>query len=545
MKHRLSRMTLAMVVCAAILTPATRAQAQSPLLSRYASLFATPFEQSIDRLLAMHEPGTGLPLTFVRSVVDPLFEKRRFDRARIQRVVQGHGIATGYEDADGDGFVSEADLDVLDDYLFDRIRELGPGYSDEELGLPQSFDPSALEERYQVALEAAQAQEQLCIEVGCDEDGDGIDNFDDLCPEDPDPGQADNDGDGFGDACDHDDDNNGVPDGLDDCAGLRGELGDCWRLTKVVQGTLASVEKAAAANDISLPEEVIAEISALIAEALALIEQGKPKAAGQVMASAAQAASGLPELAEISGLVRWLTMLADSVAVGLGAGSSFAGACENFGLGSSSETETCHAVLGARDTHVFSGPKNASHGAEPQLPVSPNANARPIVAFDQGTIERAVASAPLVSATLELDVTQLGPNWTPAGRPLNIHRMLQAWKEDGATWRCANDTDTSNEQTDCAAHDLWEMGQSKKQSQPWVEEPTNSVTVTGDGSTTLAFDVTSDMQAFLSGQVPNHGWLIKKTQAAQNGTGAFASSESQSHTPPRLILRLAPLTAQH
>lgn len=46
-----------------------------------------------------------------------------------------------------------------------------------------------------------------------DSDGDGIPDEDDNCPNDSNLDQADNDGDGMGDVCDSDDDNDGVPDG--------------------------------------------------------------------------------------------------------------------------------------------------------------------------------------------------------------------------------------------------------------------------------------------------------------------------------------------
>ncbi len=50
-----------------------------------------------------------------------------------------------------------------------------------------------------------------------DQDGDGVNDLDDNCPFNPNPGQEDNDGDGDGDVCDPDDDNDGVGDGADNC----------------------------------------------------------------------------------------------------------------------------------------------------------------------------------------------------------------------------------------------------------------------------------------------------------------------------------------
>jgi hypothetical protein len=58
----------------------------------------------------------------------------------------------------------------------------------------------------------------LLLEYGSlDVDGDGIDYYDDNCPEVPNPDQLDTDGDGEGNACDTDDDNDGIPDTEDNC----------------------------------------------------------------------------------------------------------------------------------------------------------------------------------------------------------------------------------------------------------------------------------------------------------------------------------------
>jgi hypothetical protein len=53
-----------------------------------------------------------------------------------------------------------------------------------------------------------------------DRDGDGLLDLDDNCPNDPNPGQQDADGDDQGDVCDPDDDGDGVNDDTDNCPAL-------------------------------------------------------------------------------------------------------------------------------------------------------------------------------------------------------------------------------------------------------------------------------------------------------------------------------------
>jgi hypothetical protein len=51
----------------------------------------------------------------------------------------------------------------------------------------------------------------------------------------------------------------------------------------------------------------------------------------------------------------------------------------------------------------------------------------------------------------------------------------------------------------------------------------------------VTFDVTADVQAFLSGAA-NVGWLVKRTDEGPSGAVDFGARESG--TPPRLVLQV-------
>ena len=67
-----------------------------------------------------------------------------------------------------------------------------------------------------------------CATSYVDSDRDRRPDLFDNCPDDPNPGQRDTDGDDQGDACDDDDDNDGAPDGDDNCPLTPNDTQDDW-----------------------------------------------------------------------------------------------------------------------------------------------------------------------------------------------------------------------------------------------------------------------------------------------------------------------------
>lgn len=203
------------------------------------------------------------------------------------------------------------------------------------------------------------------------------------------------------------------------------------------------------------------------------------------------------------------------------------------------------------DTYLRSGVPNTNEGGSSFLRVRASGDNRALVRFDQAALVATVGSGTLVSASLELSITANGDNWGASGRTISVFRLTKEWVEgngfvdgglppsrgsgEGATWACAVDSDIADVTKDCSGATEWEMGMpSQPLLHPWVEPSTATVLITNGLSGTVSFDVTADVQAFLSGSVPNDGWIVKKDVEGAAGLVELASREAGNG--PRLVL---------
>jgi hypothetical protein len=126
------------------------------------------------------------------------------------------------------------------------------------------------------------------------------------------------------------------------------------------------------------------------------------------------------------------------------------------------------------DTYLRSGAPDTNEGGSTFLCLRASGDNRALVRFDQAALVQAVGSGMLVSASLELDITDNGDNWGSSGRTISAFRLTSDWVEgngfvdqgsppdrdtgSGATWVCAVDSDISDQGKDCSGPTEWEMG---------------------------------------------------------------------------------------
>lgn len=168
---------------------------------------------------------------------------------------------------------------------------------------------------------------------------------------------------------------------------------------------------------------------------------------------------------------------------------------------------------------------NENNGSSPNLRLKhPPGFSHILVRFSQSGISSAVGSGTLVSAKLRMYIETNFNNWG-SGTNVDVHRITQDWTELGVTWNCPIDTDLGNTNPNCSTQ--WAGG-------TYVTPQTNTVF---QANTTgwAEWDVTADVQAFLSG-TSNYGWLIRKRSSSASGSLDYTSREGNALYTPRLVV---------
>ncbi len=176
------------------------------------------------------------------------------------------------------------------------------------------------------------------------------------------------------------------------------------------------------------------------------------------------------------------------------------------------------------DSFLRQGAKDRNEGANPMLRIRKSGKNRSVVKFDEQSISGFGA---ITKATLRLHVRDTGNNWG-SGRTVDAHALNVEFSEgngknagvpnsestrgtgEGTTWKCAIDSDISNQQTNCDP--IWIGGD-------FV--PTTSIGQIHTSSQTgpVEWDVTADVWN------GNSAWLLKKTEEGQNGIVEYYSRE--------------------
>jgi hypothetical protein len=140
-----------------------------------------------------------------------------------------------------------------------------------------------------------------------------------------------------------------------------------------------------------------------------------------------------------------------------------------------------------------------------------NSIQRGLVQFDVSSI----GCAAVTSATLRLRVDS---NSLSTSVTHDVHRALVSWTEGGVTWNSRNGTTNWSTAGGAAGTDF--------------ETVATASTSTGTGTGFIEWNVTADVQAYVSGAATNNGWFVKKdteTSANNNENNTIISYASREN----------------
>jgi hypothetical protein len=167
--------------------------------------------------------------------------------------------------------------------------------------------------------------------------------------------------------------------------------------------------------------------------------------------------------------------------------------------------------------------RNSNRGGGQLIKVQHRNKARGVFGVDANAVRAAVGGGTLQSATLLVHVGLNKGRWGPVGRQVGIHRLREAWVEDGVTWRCPNDLDLSNKRPDGPR---WKMGTADEEACAYEPTATSVVTHTNDTSGWVKYDVTADLEGFLAGTHELPGWILRLVRESRSGGVCYDSRES-------------------
>ena len=138
--------------------------------------------------------------------------------------------------------------------------------------------------------------------------------------------------------------------------------------------------------------------------------------------------------------------------------------------------------------------------------------AQPVIKFDISSIS---SKTDMKSATLNIFYRDYHDN-DPSGRELTIYRLKGDWNEDTITW------------DNMPVHH---------------NEITSSIYTPNSPGNWMQWDVTGDVQDFITGQTENYGWIIKDEQYwdGANIPGMYCNSKEHDDNAPYLEIEILEL----
>jgi hypothetical protein len=191
-----------------------------------------------------------------------------------------------------------------------------------------------------------------------------------------------------------------------------------------------------------------------------------------------------------------------------------------------SELETV-IVDATADTSVLQLAATRNYGTSRTL----DAN-RTLINVSQQAFRSAVGGHDYI-ASAKLRLT-LKPSLLPKlPRTLTAHRVLKDWTEQGATWNCAIDSNTSNLRNDCSGATDWSMTTA---GDAFVAAPLGSTSLPLFRNGVVEIDITADVQNLTDGNAVFRGWLLKADGIDLSALDDFYSRESSA--PPQLVMQV-------